>query len=268
MKPIIEVKDIAKRYHISSAQKEGESGSLKRSLHNLLTGKWRYHSWEEFWALQDLNFSLFPGEVVSILGHNGSGKSTLLKLMSRIIEPTCGTITLYGRLGALLEIGTGMHAELTGRENIFFCGALLGMNKQQIHRHLEAIIAFADIEAFLDTPFKKYSSGMALRLAASVLLHLNTDILILDEILSAGDYAFQSMCFDKIQQVAREGRLVLCVTHHEEWITSYCHRALLLSHGRLVADGAPSLILEEYHASNPAGKQGNGSAHTVDKKTI
>jgi lipopolysaccharide transport system ATP-binding protein len=201
----------------------------------------------EFWALKEVSFSLYPGEVVAILGHNGSGKSTLLKLMSRIIEPTHGKIFLTGRLGALLEIGTGMHPELTGLENIYFCGALLGMKKKEINRHLDEIISFAEIEAFLQTPFKKYSSGMSLRLAASILLHLKTDVLILDEILSVGDYAFQNLCFNKIKEVASDGRLVLCVTHHEEWISTYCKRALLLNSGKLIADGSPLDILHQYH---------------------
>jgi lipopolysaccharide transport system ATP-binding protein len=247
MKPIIEVCNISKRYQLFSDPAENQHRSLKKTLHRLIAGGWQRNEMVEFWALQDISFSLHPGEVVAILGHNGSGKSTLLKLMSRIIEPTKGKIILSGRLGALLEIGTGMHPDLTGLENIYFCGALLGMKKKEVVRHLDEIIAFAEIEAFLQTPFKKYSSGMALRLAASILLHLKTDILILDEILSVGDYDFQSLCFDKIKQVANDGRLVLCVTHHEEWISTYCKRALLLKNGQLMADGSPVAILKQYH---------------------
>lgn len=247
MKPLIEVSNISKRYWISSDSTEMQQRSLKKSLHRLLSKGLSRKGMTEFWALKDLSFSLYPGEVVAILGHNGSGKSTLLKLMSRIIEPTQGKIFLTGRLGALLEIGTGMHPELTGLENIYFCGALLGMKKREVKRHLDEIISFAEIEAFLQTPFKKYSSGMSLRLAASILLHLKTDVLILDEILSVGDYAFQNLCFNKIKQVANDGRLVLCVTHHEEWISTYCKRAILLNSGNLIADGAPTAILHQYH---------------------
>ncbi len=247
MKPLIEVCNISKRYRLSSENAEIHQRSLKKTLHRLLAGAWKCNDMVEFWALKDVSFSLHQGEVVAILGHNGSGKSTLLKLMSRIIEPTHGKILLAGRLGALLEIGTGMHPDLTGLENIYFCGTLLGMKKKEIIRHLDEIVSFADIEAFLTTPFKKYSSGMALRLAASILLHLRTDILILDEILSAGDYDFQSLCFDKIKQVANDGRLILCVTHHEEWISSYCQRALLLKNGHLMADGLPDDVLKQYH---------------------
>jgi len=248
MKPIIEVRNISKRYRLSSEHADMQQRSLKQTVHHLLAGGWKQGELVEFWALKELSFSLYPGVVVAILGHNGSGKSTLLKLMAQIIEPTQGEIILSGRLGALLEIGTGMHPELTGLENIFFCGALLGMKKKEINRHLEEIISFADIEAFLKTPFKKYSSGMALRLAASILLHLKADVLILDEILSVGDYAFQKLCFDKIKQVANDGRLVLCVSHHEEWISSHCQRALLLKNGKLVAEGLPSDILKQYHS--------------------
>ncbi len=247
MKPLIEVCNISKRYRLSPENTELRQRSLKKTLHRLLTGGWKRNEMVEFWALKDLSFSLYPGEVIAILGHNGSGKSTLLKLMSRIIEPTHGKIFLKGRLGALLEIGTGMHPDLTGLENIYFCGALLGMKKREIIRYLDEIISFADIEAFLQTPFKKYSSGMALRLAASILLHLRTDVLILDEILSAGDFGFQTLCFDKIKKVASDGRLVLCVSHHEDWISSYCQRALLLRDGHLMADGLPVDILKQYH---------------------
>lgn len=263
MKPLIEVCNISKRYRLSSEHSEIQQRSLKKALHRFLAGGWKRNDMVEFWALKDVSFSLYPGEIVAILGHNGSGKSTLLKLMSRIIEPTHGKIFLTGRLGALLEIGTGMHPDLTGLENIYFCGALLGMKKKEIIRHLDEIISFAGIEAFLRTPFKKYSSGMALRLAASILLHLRTDVLILDEILSAGDYDFQSLCFDKIKEVAHDGRLVLCVTHHEEWIFSYCQRALLLKNGSLMADRLPGDVLKLYHSQKIIEAQ----ASIIDKKT-
>ncbi len=248
MSPLIEVSSLGKKYSIRSKSGDLSHRSLKNRLHQLLTGKWGKERDEAFWALEDLSFSISKGEVVAILGHNGSGKSTLLKIISRITEPTAGKVSLYGHLGALLEVGTGMHPDLTGRDNIYFCGALLGMKRNEITKHLDAIVAFADIAPFLDTPLKKYSSGMALRLACSVLFHLRTDLLILDEVLSIGDWTFQSKCFEKIKEVASEGRVILCVTHHEEWISTYCSRALLLHHGHLVEDGAAVDVLKKYHA--------------------
>jgi len=249
MKPLIEIQEISKKYRIPAGDSKGSHRSLKKTVQQALSGKWKNLQMEEFWALRDLSFSLYRGEIVAILGHNGSGKSTLLKLISRIIEPTKGKIFLYGKLGALLEVGTGMHPDLTGRENIFFCGALLGMKKEDVRKVLDQIVDFADIAAFLDTPFKKYSSGMALRLAASVLFHLKTDLLILDEVLSVGDRAFQLLCFEKIKAISQDGKIVLCVTHHDEWISTYCQRALLLDHGQLISDGPAASVLQKYRSS-------------------
>jgi len=245
MNRLIEVKNISKKYLIRS--KDHDHKSLKGYLHQLLTGKARNLSHKPFWALEDVSFTLNRGEIVAVLGHNGSGKSTLLKIIAQVTEPTHGRIILHGRLGAMLEVGTGMHPELTGRDNIFFCGAILGMKRAEIRRQLDAIVAFADISAFLDTPLKRYSSGMMLRLASSVLFHLKTDLLILDEVLAVGDFEYQARCFEKVKEIAKEGRAILCVTHYETWISSFCERALLMHHGRLVDDGLPLPILERYH---------------------
>lgn len=243
----IHVHQVGKKYWISGSSETPTRKSLKGSLHSFLSGGLRKQKQQELWALKDLSFDLHPGEIVSIMGRNGSGKSTLLKLLARVTPPSEGEIHLQGRLGALLEVGTGMHPDLSGRDNIYFCAALLGVSRKEVVKKLDAIVDFANISDFLDTPLKKYSSGMALRLACAVLFHLETDLLILDEVLTVGDYAFQNLCFEKIQQVAKEGRIILCVAHHEEWISKYCHRALLLKKGRLISDGKPAEVLQHYH---------------------
>lgn len=241
MNKLVEVSRVGKRYQLSHHRR-----SLKETVQQLFSQKERQRLSESIWALRDLSFTLDRGEIVAILGHNGSGKSTLLKLLTRITEPTEGKIVRYGRLGALLEVGTGMHPDLTGKDNIYFCGALLGMARAEVSGHLDAIVDFADIGGFIDTPLKKYSSGMALRLACSVLFHLRTDLLILDEVLSVGDKDFQEQCFKKIKEASREGKVILCVTHHMEWISTYCSRGILLHHGSLIADGTASDILKQY----------------------
>ena len=233
----IKVSHIGKRYHLKEA-------SLKERLQRMIS--FQKPEKASLWALEDVSFSVKAGELVGIVGGNGSGKSTLLKLISRVTEPTKGSILIEGRAGALLEVGVGMHPELSGRDNIYFFGALLGMKRKEIQKRLDLIVEFAGVSSFLDTPLKKYSSGMALRLACSVILHLNTDILIIDEVLSVGDLVFQQQCFKKIQEVVKEGKIVLCVSHHSEWIKTYCKRALLLDRGRLVGDGPPQSVLEQY----------------------
>jgi lipopolysaccharide transport system ATP-binding protein len=247
MESLIQIQNIGKRYQVRVSDEPDSHRSLKKTIHAAFTQQWKNKPIREFWALKDLSFSLNRGETVAIMGQNGSGKSTLLKLISRIIEPTEGRIVLNGRLGALLEVGTGMHPDLTGRENIYFCGALLGMKRSEVKKTIDAIVAFAEISAFLDAPFKQYSSGMALRLAASVLFHLRTDLLILDEVLSVGDKAFQEICFKKIETLSKEGKIIVCVTHHEEWIKTYCQRGLLLKDGMLIDDGPAKKVLTHYH---------------------
>ncbi len=202
---------------------------------------------ETFWALQDVSFDISKGEVVGIIGRNGAGKSTLLKVLSQITEPTKGEIRLYGRVGALLEVGTGFHPELTGRENIFLNGAILGMKKSEISRQFDEIVDFAEVEKFLDTPVKRYSSGMYVRLAFAVAAHLNPEILIVDEVLAVGDAQFQKKCLGKMQNVSQqEGKTVLFVSHNMAAIEHMCSSAILLSKGTLKVEGETSLIVSEY----------------------
>lgn len=199
------------------------------------------------WALRDVSLDIAAGETVGIIGRNGAGKSTLLKLISRITWPTEGEIRLYGRIGSLLEVGTGFHPELTGRENIFLNGTILGMRKQEIQRRFDEIVAFAEIDRFLDTPVKRYSSGMYIRLAFAVAAHLDPEILVVDEVLAVGDAAFQRKCLGKMGEVAREeGRAVLFVSHNMVAITALCERGVLLEQGRVTEDGAASAVVQRY----------------------
>lgn len=188
------------------------------------------------WSLRNLNFEVQPGEVIGIIGHNGAGKSTLLKILSRITEPTSGRIELYGRVGSLLEVGTGFHPELNGRENIYLNGAILGMKRFEIEKKFDEIVAFSEIEKFLDTPVKHYSSGMYMRLAFAVAAHLEPEILLVDEVLAVGDAAFQRKCLGKINNVAREGRTVIFVSHNMVAVKSLCSRGLFLKNGQLEMD--------------------------------
>ncbi|MCI1279413.1 MAG: ABC transporter ATP-binding protein [Nitrospira sp.] len=205
-------------------------------------------SCEEFWALKDVSLEIQPGERIGIIGRNGAGKSTLLKILSRITEPTTGRIRLEGRVASLLEVGTGFHPELTGRENIFLNGAILGMRKAEIIKNFDAIVDFAEVEKFLDTPVKRYSSGMYVRLAFSVAAHLESDILIVDEVLAVGDAGFQKKCMGKMESVASEGRTILFVSHNMGAITELCTRAVLLHKGHMVLDGATEPVIERYLA--------------------
>lgn len=207
------------------------------------------------WAVRDVNFEVAPGEVVGIIGRNGAGKSTLLKLLSRITEPTTGRIELYGRIGSLLEVGTGFHPELSGRENISLNGAILGMARAEIARKFDEIVAFAELEKFVDTPVKRYSSGMYVRLAFAVAAHLEPEILIVDEVLAVGDVRFQRKCLDKMQDVSRHGRTVLFVSHNMAAITRLCERAILLEDGTVAQDGSPAEVVSSYF-SDATGKIG------------
>ena len=201
---------------------------------------------QELWALDDVSFHVNEGEVVGIIGRNGAGKSTLLKLLSRLTEPTRGRITVEGKVGSLLEIGTGFHPELTGRENIFLNGTILGMSRADVIRRFDEIVEFAEIDRFLDTPVKRYSSGMYVRLAFAVAAHLESDILIVDEVLAVGDLAFQRKCLGRMSDVAQEGRTVLFVSHNLAAIKSLCTRALLIQGGKLVADGPVEETVTKY----------------------
>lgn len=199
-----------------------------------------------FWALRDVSFEIKQGEVIGIIGRNGAGKSTLLKVLSRITEPTEGWAQIHGRVGSLLEVGTGFHAELSGRENIYLNGAILGMSRSEITRKLDEIIDFAEVEKFVDTPVKHYSSGMYLRLAFAVAAHLEPEILIVDEVLAVGDAQFQKKCIGKMQNVAGAGRTVLFVSHNMTAIKDLCSRVLVMSQGQMVASGEPSEMISSY----------------------
>ena len=205
---------------------------------------------ETFWALQDVSFDIHKGDVVGIIGRNGAGKSTLLKVLSRITEPTRGQIDLYGRVGSLLEVGTGFHPELTGRENVYLNGAILGMSKREIASHFDAIVEFAEVERFLDTPVKRYSSGMYVRLAFAVAAHLSPEILIVDEVLAVGDAAFQKKCLGKMQDVAAHGRTVLFVSHNMGTVASLCTRAVWMRQGKVHQIGPVRSTVDAYMGEN------------------
>lgn len=206
-----------------------------------------------FWALRDIDLSIPTGDIVGIVGRNGAGKSTLLKILSRIVTPTQGRVGVRGRVGSLLEVGTGFHPELTGRENVFLNGALLGMPRAEIKRRFDEIVAFAEIDSFLDTPVKRYSSGMAVRLAFAVAAHLEPDVLIIDEVLSVGDQAFQRKCLGKASQLGDQGRTILIVSHNLSAVANLCRRAVLMQNGKIVADGTPESIIEQYLSDSQSG---------------
>ena len=200
----------------------------------------------DFWALDDVGFEIQPGEVVGIIGHNGAGKSTLLKILSRITEPTRGRVEIYGRVASLLEVGTGFHPELSGRENIYLNGSILGMTRREIECNFDEIVAFAELERFIDTPVKRYSSGMYVRLAFAVAAHLEPEILLVDEVLAVGDAAFQKKCLGKMSDVASHGRTVLFVSHNTAAMLNLCRRGILLERGKLAADGAIEAVIQQY----------------------
>jgi lipopolysaccharide transport system ATP-binding protein len=219
---------------------------------------------ERFWALSDVSFDVAHGQVVGIIGRNGSGKSTLLKILSRIVEPTTGTIDLEGRVGSLLEVGTGFHPDLTGRENVFLSGAILGMRRTEIASKFDEIVDFAEVERFIDTQVKHYSSGMYMRLAFSVAAHLEPDILVVDEVLAVGDAAFQKKCLGKMGTVARHGRTVLFVSHNMGAVVSLCSRALLLDGGRLALDADPISVAARYQATLAAAPTETSDLSSAD----
>jgi len=201
----------------------------------------------DFWALDDISFNIPKGEAVGIIGRNGAGKSTLLKLLSKITYPTRGKATLYGNVSSLLEVGTGFHPELTGRENIYLNGSLLGMTRSEINSKLDSIIDFSGVSQFIDTPVKRYSSGMYVRLAFSVATHLNSEILILDEVLAVGDASFQKMCLQKMNDIVKDGRTILLVSHEKSLIQSLTKRSILLEEGKIAAIESSQTIYEKYH---------------------
>jgi lipopolysaccharide transport system ATP-binding protein len=251
--PAIRVSGLGKQYQLGARARhrtlrealvDGFRGAA-RSLQGVRSPR----TVERFWALADVSFDVGHGDVVGIIGRNGSGKSTLLKILSRIVEPTTGTVDLEGRVGSLLEVGTGFHPDLTGRENVFLSGAILGMRRAEIAAKFDEIVEFAEVERFIDTQVKHYSSGMYMRLAFSVSAHLEPDILVVDEVLAVGDAAFQKKCLGKMGTVARHGRTVLFVSHNMGAVVSLCTRALLLDAGRLVLDADPITAAARYQAA-------------------
>lgn len=273
VEPIITIENLSKRYRIG-AKEHGDKtfrevitdafsapirnlnrlkkltrfndSETSRSNSNSISRARRPAGDDIIWALKDVSFEVKQGEILGIIGRNGAGKSTLLKILSRITEPTTGDVKIYGRISSLLEVGTGFHPELTGRENIFLNGAILGMRKQEIKRKFDEIVAFAETEKFIDTPVKHYSSGMYVRLAFAVAAHLEPEILLVDEVLAVGDVAFQKKCLGKMSSVAEEGRTVLFVSHNMAAMQSLCGRALWLDKGKVVKDGSPGQVVTSY----------------------
>ena len=251
MKPIIKVENLSKRYRLGANQTP--YSTFRESLMSAVKFPVKAFRRNDssngdniLWALKDVGFEVMPGEVVGIIGRNGAGKSTLLKILSRITEPTTGKIELYGRVGSLLEVGTGFHPELTGRENIFLNGAILGMRQTEIARKFDEIVDFAEIEKFIDTPVKFYSSGMYTRLAFAVAANLEPEILIVDEVLAVGDAEFQKKCLGKMKSVSEYGRTVLFVSHNMAAVKSICRRGILLKSGAMEFDGAANAAVDFY----------------------
>jgi lipopolysaccharide transport system ATP-binding protein len=244
---VIRAENISKQYRIGERGHNALRDVITHSVKSLFTAsRSRTRSPNTIWALKDVSFDVEHGELIGLIGRNGSGKSTLLKILSRISSPTSGTAAVRGRLGSLLEVGTGFHGELTGRENIYLNGAILGMRKTQIDRRFEEIIAFAEVDPFLDTPVKHYSSGMYVRLAFAVAAHMEPDILLVDEVLAVGDSEFQQKCLKKMRQVAYDGRTVVFVSHNLSTIQALTNRTLLLDHGQLVASGPTTEVIQQY----------------------
>jgi lipopolysaccharide transport system ATP-binding protein len=271
MQPAIKVRDISKRFTIG--RRRGSRTFREAIMENAAAPLQTMTAWfrgrtneppsgqsTDLWALRDVNFDVMPGELLGLVGRNGAGKSTLLKILSRITEPTLGNFELHGRVGSLLEVGTGFNFELTGRENIFLSGALLGMRRAEIQRQFDEIVAFAGVEDFVDTPVKRYSSGMAVRLGFAVAAHLQAEILLIDEVLAVGDFAFQRKCIGKMNDIARgSGRTIVFVSHNMAAIESLCNSVLLLKNGRLVMSGPPHETLARYVAEQTLSSSGTRS---------
>ncbi|MHB8485789.1 MAG: ABC transporter ATP-binding protein [Candidatus Acidiferrales bacterium] len=246
---VIRVEGIGKRYRVG--QRESYR-ALRDVLSNAFRSNGKRAPKDFIWAVRDVSFDVKQGEVVGLIGRNGAGKSTLLKLLARITRPTVGHAELHGRIASLLEVGTGFHPELTGRENIFLSGAILGMSKAEIVRKFDEIVAFSEVERFIDTPLKHYSSGMGMRLAFAVAAHLEPEILLVDEVLSVGDASFQKKCLGKMQEVSRGGRTILFVSHNVTAVTRLCNRCILLQAGAILASGATHDVMDTYLRSELA----------------
>jgi lipopolysaccharide transport system ATP-binding protein len=277
MAPVIEVQGLSKTYTLRHAGRERYQ-TFRDMLAARAAGLLRFggrrgvESEEEFRALDDVSFEVNAGDRLAIVGRNGAGKSTLLKVLSRITAPTAGRIAITGRVGSLLEVGTGFHPELTGRENIFLNGVILGMSREDVKRRFDEIVAFAEIEQFLDTPAKRYSSGMYVRLAFAVAAHLDADILLVDEVLAVGDIAFQRKCLSRMSTVGKDGRTVIFVSHNLEAVSKLCNRGILLGNGRIRRHGTVAEVLDQYSdevrsatpASGPRGPETGAGGATIE----
>jgi lipopolysaccharide transport system ATP-binding protein len=270
--PAIRVENLSKFYRIRhDGNQHGRYKTLRDTLTDVAMAP--LHRWrnggengrrEDFWALRDISFDVQPGEVIGVIGRNGAGKSTLLKILSRITKPTSGQVTLHGRVGSLLEVGTGFHPELTGRENIYLNGSILGMSRKDIQKQFDAIVDFSGVEKFLDTPVKRYSSGMYVRLAFAVAAHLNLEILIVDEVLAVGDLAFQQKCLGKMSEIAHGGRTVLLVSHNLPMVLHLCNRAAWLHQGAMRDSGGCADIVAAYCKDNSGSDNNSSSVSLID----
>lgn len=246
--PVVSVEGIGKEYSLGPSM---SGGMLREQIMNSLShlfnlGRVSTGLNEKFWALKGISFDVSQGEALGIIGHNGAGKTTLLKVLSEITEPTTGQIRIRGRIVSLLGVGTGFHPELTGRENIYLNGSILGMERTEINRKYEEIVEFSGIGKFIDTPVKRYSSGMYVRLAFSVAVHLEPEIIVIDEVLAVGDLEFQQRCFERMRQLVGGGRTILFVSHNMTAVSELCQRCLLLEHGRLIKEGSTSEVISDY----------------------
>lgn len=252
MTTVIKVENLSKLYYLGDRR----VNSLRDAIVNFVKKPAIGEKKNELWALRDINFELKDGETLGIIGHNGAGKSTLLKILSRITKPTTGFAEIRGRIGSLLEVGTGFHNELSGRENIYLNGAILGMKRAEIDKKFDEIVAFSELEKFLDTPVKHYSSGMYMRLAFSVAAHLDPEVLVVDEVLAVGDISFQKKCLGKMRDIGESGRTVIFVSHDMQSVTRLCSRAIWLKGGELVRDGEATQIVSEYlHEQSQTGAE-------------
>ena len=257
---VISVENLSKSYRLGVIGTGSFDGDIKRwwaqkrgkpdPILKIGEADPRHHAGETIWALKDINFNIQEGEAVGIIGHNGAGKSTLFKILSQVTAPTCGEVKIKGNIASLLEVGTGFHPDLTGRENIFMNGAIMGMKRDEIRLKLDEIVDFSGVEKFIDTPVKRYSSGMYVRLAFAVAAHLDPDILVVDEVLAVGDAAFQRKCLNKMGDVGKEGRTVLFISHVMPSIMRLCQRTILLDGGKVLRDGPSSSVVSAYLQSN------------------
>jgi len=264
MKPAIRIDALGKKYRVTQGAPRGGYRTLRESLVDVAAAPFRRlrsaregaDQAADFWALQDVSFDVQPGDVVGIIGRNGAGKSTLLKILSRITKPTTGRVEINGRVGSLLEVGTGFHPELTGRENVYLNGSILGMSHREIDRKFDEIVAFAEVDRFLETPVKRYSSGMYVRLAFAVAAHLEPEILIVDEVLAVGDAAFQKKCLGRMKTIGSEGRTVLFVSHNMSAVLGLCRSAMRIDAGRVADIGETNTVVEAFTRTLGSSSQG------------